>query len=240
STSTLGLGGVNDINNVSTGTAGNIFNISTSSNSLVINLPLSTITNTGQLSNTDWATFNNKLSGSLTSGQVVYASAASTTASSSNFLWDNTAKSLIINSSTPAAATLLVVASSSSQVLPIFQVASTTGSSFFKIAVNGSTTLSSLGTGPVRAVGGELNIGAITLSGTDVTGILPVANGGTNSSTLGTTLVGFVSNDTNVTGSIANNTLTLGWTGVLAVNRGGIGTSTAGSAGTVAYYDGTT
>ena len=47
----------------------------------------------------------------------------------------------------------------------------------------------------------------------------PIANGGTNSSTLGSTLVGFASNDTNVTGSIANNTLTLGWTGTLAASR---------------------
>lgn len=37
-----------------------------------------------------------------------------------------------------------------------------------------------------------------------------------------------VVNDTNVTGSIASNVFTLGWTGTLAVNRGGIGTGTAG------------
>src|SRR5207249_5355860 len=84
------------------------------------------------------------------------------------------------------------------QTLPIFVVASTTGSSFFKIAVSGSTTLSTLGTGIVRSVGGELNIGAIVLSSaSDVSGTLGIINGGT-------------------------------------------GTTTAGSAGTVAYYDGST
>ncbi len=45
---------------VATGTSGTIFNISTTTNSLIINLPIASGTNTGQLSATDWTTFNNK------------------------------------------------------------------------------------------------------------------------------------------------------------------------------------
>jgi hypothetical protein len=40
------------------------------------------------------------------------------------------------------------------------------------------------------------------------------------------TTVNFITNDTNVTGVILNQVLTLGWTGTLAVARGGTGTST--------------
>jgi hypothetical protein len=66
-----------------------------------------------------------------------------------------------------------------------------------------------------------------TLTGT--TNNLTVTNG-SNSITLnvGTNVPTSVVNDTNVTGSIASNALTLGWTGTLAVNRGGTGTGTAG------------
>jgi hypothetical protein len=45
---------------VSTGTAGTTFNISTSTNALTINLPFASGSNSGQLSSTDWTTFNNK------------------------------------------------------------------------------------------------------------------------------------------------------------------------------------
>ena len=84
----------------------------------------------------------------------------------------------------------------------------------------GSSTITSLISGIVRSnSNGGLYNGAVVLSGSDVSGILPIINGGTGSSTLGSTLVGFVSNDTNITGSIANNTLTLGWTGTLASGR---------------------
>jgi hypothetical protein len=70
----------------------------------------------------------------------------------------------MINTSTPAGASLYVVASTSAQTLPIFVVASTSGSSFFKVAVNGSTTLSSLGTGLVRSSAGSLYNGLVDIS----------------------------------------------------------------------------
>ena len=45
---------------IATGTAGSIFNIATSTNSLTLNLPYASTNNTGQLTSTDWNTFNGK------------------------------------------------------------------------------------------------------------------------------------------------------------------------------------
>lgn len=76
--------GVNSINadstpdqTITTGTTGTDFNIS---NDLVgghvLNLPVASGTNTGKLSNTDWTTFNNKVSSQwITSGSDIYYSA---------------------------------------------------------------------------------------------------------------------------------------------------------------------
>ena len=50
--------------------------------------------------------------------------------------------------------------------------------------------------------------------------------GGDATISLGSNVVTSVSNDTNVTGSIASNALTLGWTGTLGVARGGTASST--------------
>lgn len=131
------------VGDFATGTTGTIFNIATTTTSLTINMPTANIVNTGQLSSADWLTFNNKLSGSGVVNQVTYFTVASTTAGSANFLWDNTARSLIINSTTPAQANLQVNASTT-QTTDIFRVASTSGSSYFSVNGNGSTTISSL------------------------------------------------------------------------------------------------
>jgi len=113
--------------------------------------------------------------------------------------------------------------------------------------ITGSTTISSLAAGPVRSTAsGGLYNAAINLSTGDTTGLLPVANGGTGTSSLASLTVGSnlsitggqnvlvgiptqislganvvtaVATDTNVTGSLANNTLTLGWNGTLAAGR---------------------
>jgi len=78
-----------------------------------------------------------------------------------------------------------------------------------------------------------------------VTGILPVANGGTGVSSLGNITR---TNDTNVTltlggtptGAVINSTsLTLGWSGTLAASRGGLGMSTV-TDDTLAVANGTT
>lgn len=65
--STSGSSGITSINNatgpsisISTGTAGTIFNLASTTNAFVFNLPIASSVNTGQLSSTDWSTFNNK------------------------------------------------------------------------------------------------------------------------------------------------------------------------------------
>ncbi len=287
---------------IATGTAGNIFNISSSTNSVTINLPIASASNTGQLSSTDWSTFNskesaltfvnplqrsvnsisillgsgsqdgyiastswltfnNKLSGNLSANQVVYGTAASSTAGSNNFVWLNTPQSLGINTTTPYGS-LVVQASSSDQTLPVLIVASTTGQSYFSVAPNGSTTISSLGSGLVRSTsGGSLytdnstyltsaltSISALTgpavhvatTSDTNITisintttantlTFVPGFTGTLAAARLNSNVVQGVTNDTNVTGSISAQNLTLGWTGQLAVSRGGTGTSTLGN-----------
>lgn len=57
----------NVIANVSTGTTGTNFNISTTTNALVINLPNASASNNGQLLAADWTTFNNKLGAAVIS-----------------------------------------------------------------------------------------------------------------------------------------------------------------------------
>lgn len=76
-TSTIISLGAGVISTVSTGTSGTIFNISTSTNSLTLNLPFASAANTGQLQATDWTTFNNKVSNTYASStfpSFVYAS----------------------------------------------------------------------------------------------------------------------------------------------------------------------
>lgn len=70
-----GAGGISSINGqtdaaqlLTVGTTGTDFNIDQSgSDTNVFNLPVASGTNTGKLSNTDWTTFNNKLSAAVTS-----------------------------------------------------------------------------------------------------------------------------------------------------------------------------
>jgi hypothetical protein len=114
--------------------------------------------------------------------------------------------------------------------------------------------------------GQQITANAINLNSSNVTGVLQTTNGGIGTSTLGSLTVGSglsitggqsvligtstqvslgssvvtsVVNDTNVTGSISSNALTLGWTGALGVSRGGTGTSTTPSNDTVLVGNGT-
>jgi hypothetical protein len=57
----------------------------------------------GFLSSTDWTTFNNKVSGSGTAGQVAYWSSGSAITGESNLFWDATNDRLGIGTATPAA-----------------------------------------------------------------------------------------------------------------------------------------
>jgi hypothetical protein len=242
---TISLGS-NVVATLATGTAGSAFNGSISGNTLTLNLPYASQSITGQLQAADWSTFNNKLSGNGTNGYVVHYTGASTTAT--GILLDNgtvagvnaTFSTIALNvqgsstldpfqvASSNASSLLIVKANGNVGIgttspIALFTVASTSNAGLLTVASNGSTTISSLTSGVVQSTGsGNLYISPVSLT-SEVNGILPVANGGTNSSTLGSTLVGFVTNGTNVTGTISNNNLTLGWQGQLSVQNGGTG-----------------
>jgi len=69
-----------------------------------------------------------------------------------------------------------------------------------------------------------------------VSGGTGVIIGGSNATiSLGNAVVTSVSNDTNITGSISVGTLTFAWASTLAVGRGGTGTGTAFTAGSVLF-----
>lgn len=122
---------------------------------------------------------------------------------------------------------------------------------------NGVTIGPLFGTGSAAALTSvsDTNITA-TLSGTPATALLqPVAitlgwSGTLAAGRLNANVVQAITNDTNVTGSIATQNLTLGWAGTLAVTRGGTGASTKSAAasnilptpanaGDVVYWNGT-
>lgn len=173
---TISLGS-NVITTVSTGTVGNIFNISTSTNSLTINLPFASGVNTGQLQASDWLTFNNKLSGTLTNGYLVRATGASTT--SNSILLDNgTVAGVNATSSTYSFNV------QGSGALNPFQVTSSTGSSLFSIATNGNIQLAgALNASSTLAVTGNVNfygsqnvLGVSSLASTTISGLTTVNN----------------------------------------------------------------
>lgn len=89
-----------------------------------------------------------------------------------------------IGSTTPTA--LLTVQGTSGSTTDLFNVASSTNSSLFKVASNGSTTIISLTAGVVQSTSnGNLYISPVAL-GTQISGVLAVNNGGTGTSTLPT------------------------------------------------------
>ncbi len=73
--------------NFATGTSGNIFNIVSSGSTHTFNMPIASSVNTGQLQNSDWSMFNNKLSGAGVANYLLRYVTATTTATSS--VYDN-------------------------------------------------------------------------------------------------------------------------------------------------------
>jgi len=118
-------------------------------------------------------------------------------------------------------ATLTVMGTSSAPTINPFVVASSTSVPLLTVGPNGSTTLSSLGTGLVRSSSGSLYTDATAYLTSALTSI---------SALTGPAIHVATTSDTNITISISTttaNTLTFipGWTGQLSIARGGTATS---------------
>lgn len=86
-------GNANEYKTLSVGTSGTDFAIAHSAGSVVFNLPDSSTANRGALTSTDWTTFNNKIGGSGTNGQVALFSGTSTVTSNSAIQYSTSANS---------------------------------------------------------------------------------------------------------------------------------------------------
>jgi hypothetical protein len=163
---------------LATGSSGTDFNISSLTDTHTFNIPSSSATNRGLLTSTDWTTFNNKgtvSSVAATAGTGISVSGSPITSSGT----------LTITNTAPDQTVVLNAGSgiSTSGTYPNFTITNTAPSL-------GGTVTSVGGTGTVNGItltgtvtsSGNLTLGG-TLSGvnlgTQVTGTLPIANGGT-------------------------------------------------------------
>jgi hypothetical protein len=109
--------------------------------------------------------------------------------------------------------------------------------------VEGNVAASEITGGAALTKTDDTNV-TLTLGGTPASALLKATSltlgwtGTLAAARLNANVVQAITNDTNVTGSIATQTLTLSWTGTLAVSRGGIGVGTLASNG-VLYGNGT-
>ena len=108
-TITLPASGITSLNSqtgatqtFATGTTGTDVGIVSSANTHTFNFPNASASARGLLSSADWSTFNGKVGGSGTSGQVGYFSGTSTLAGSNNLFWDNANGRLGIGTSGPS------------------------------------------------------------------------------------------------------------------------------------------
>ncbi len=85
-----------------TGSSGTDFSITSTTSTHTFNLPTASAVNRGALSSADWSTFNSKVGGSGTSGQVAYWTGTSSQSGSNNLFWDNTNGRLGIGTNAPS------------------------------------------------------------------------------------------------------------------------------------------
>lgn len=171
---------------------------------------------TGQLS---WVADQSGGGGSLSGGTTGFAAIwASSTAVTIGTLRDNGAVSGVNATSSTVSFNI-----QGTGALNPFNVASSTGNSLFQVAVNGSTTVASLGTGLVRSSSGSLYTDTATYLTSALTSLSALSGPAVHVAT---------TSDTNILISISTttaNTLTFipSWTGQLSIARGGTATSTA-------------
>ena len=166
----------------------------------------------GYLASADWTTFNNKIASSSLSGSTPITYNSSTGAIGFDLTHANTwtgTQTFSKISATGATTTSLYITGITSKLLKTDangQVAAAVAGTDYQAPI----TTGNLTTGSNLSVSG--GTGAVIGSGASIS--------------LGSNVVTSVTNDTNVTGSITSNALTLGWTGLLGVSRGGTGSST--------------
>jgi hypothetical protein len=136
----------------------------------------------GYLTSTDWTTFNNKGSGTVTSVNLTAGTGVSVSGgpitSSGAITVTNTAPDQIVSLTGSGATTV-------TGTYPSFTISSTAGTGTVT-SVGGTGTVNGITLTGTVTTSGSLTLGG-TLSGVDlttqVTGILPIANGGTNATT---------------------------------------------------------
>ena len=180
----------------------------------------------GFLASTDWTTFNNKVSSTSLSALAPL----SYNSGSGSFGFDFTHAN-----SWTGTQTFGNIADTNATTSSLYVTGIT--SHLIKTDVNGQLVAAVAGSdyqAPLTT--GNLTVG----SNLSVSGGTGAVIGSGASITLGGNVVTAVANDTNVTGSIAGNNLTLGWTGTLGVGRGGTGIgSPAAAAILLGNYAGT-
>jgi hypothetical protein len=102
-TFTTGLTALNGLTSqvqyFATGTAGTNFNILSAVDTHTFNLPTASAVNRGALSSADWTTFNSKIGGTGTSGQVAFWNGTTSQTGDNGLFWDNTNKRLGVGGS---------------------------------------------------------------------------------------------------------------------------------------------
>ena len=147
-----------------------------------ISMAAATTSVNGYLTSTDWTTFNNKGSGTVTSVNLTAGTGVSVSGgpitSSGAITVTNTAPDQIVSLTGSGATTV-------TGTYPSFTISSTAGTGTVT-SVGGTGTVNGITLTGTVTTSGSLTLGG-TLSGVDlttqVTGILPIANGGTNATT---------------------------------------------------------
>lgn len=266
-----------------TSTTGNNFTITSSVDTHTFNLPIASSTKSGKLSNTDWSTFNSK-EPAITILPVTKGGTGLATIPLNNVILGNATSP--VQSVAPSTTGKALVSNGTTWISDFYDYGNLTNaplnvSDFYNDAgyitnlgfvvgpvssvdsqialfdgITGKLLKAATTTGVAHLTSGVLSASNVNLSA-EVVGILPIANGGTNSSTALSGSSIMVSNGTSVIQGAAGTTttvlhgnasgapsysavsLTADVSGILPTANGGTNVSAAGTVGNVLTSDGT-